>query len=762
MKNKQKGLACIQAIGRQLVRDGTILNGMIGFFLARVVIYGAFAPFGVAFLPIVSGRRLLAAVVGVCAGTVSRAATVDCLRYLAAAVMSTLLKRILQPLTWSRRITFAVGLTVLAIGTTGLVWLSTEGGSMLATLCLSAELLLSACATGIFGCAFDLIRKRRGIADREKRLLAALVTAALCATSLPTVSVGDTVVSVGRIAAAVAVLAAGYSARLYGGVFVGLLVGLTMDLTTAVSPIYTALYALGGVAVGCVPRKRRWQAAAYLVVTVAAVALLPQNVRITGTIWESAAAATLFTVLPRRYLALLPHVKSVGTEAHYEARLRRHMQAKLHGLAEVYEDVAKTVGTIPADSAVDEVEQFALACEMVCGTCQHWPLCCMEIAADKAAIRRMLARGSAEPEDFCTALRTRCPQLDAFCTCVTFSLRAGRERRLRSGCAAEARAVLSEQYGQIAALLDDEAIALSEDLRFERELERSVKKTVSRFGIDAEVIAYRDSAGQFHVELCAPTMQPLMARVDELAALLSQETGTPFGPPEQLEGRHLSCLSFTQLPAFACRIGATAEKRRGEAISGDCGTYFRGKNGCLYVILCDGMGSGTAAHEEAVRTVRLLESFLRAGIAPANAAEIIRSAANVRTDGEQFATIDVAVIDPRQSTLQTVKYRAAPTYLRRKRGDGYTVRIIGAQSSIAPDLLVSEAVKLVEGDMILLTSDGVTAACSCGDFCNCLVKLNCDHPRELSELVIKMARTDGECDDRTVIALSYEKTAAFV
>ena len=63
--------------------------------------------------------------------------------------------------------------------------------------------------------------------------------------------------------------------------------------------------------------------------------------------------------------------------------------------------------------------------------------------------------------------------------------------------------------------------------------------------------------------------------------------------------------------------------------------------------------------------------------------------------------------------------------------------------------------------MIVLTSDGVTAACSCEDFCTCVAKLHCDHPRELSELILKMARRDGEHDDRTVIALSYEKTAAF-
>jgi len=743
---------------------GTALTGAVGFFLARAVIYGALAPFGVAFLALpMRNLRATAAFVGVIAGSVSAAGTVDSLRYVAAALIVASVRFILRAFPWTRRYAFVAGLPLFSLAATGAVWLSINGTAPMSILFLCAELLLASSAACVLACAFGSVRKRRGSFARETRMIAVFTTVALCVSSLPVISADGASIAPGRIIASLLVIAAGYCAQLYGGVTVGLIVGLTMDLTTAISPIYTALYALAGAAAGLCPgRRHAWSAAAYIAATAVSVALLPQEVRQYGAILEAALAAVGFALLPKSYVALLPRTKRSRHEEHYEARLRRHMQAKLHGIAEAYEDIAKTVGDAPAEALVDETEQFAIACEMVCGNCRHWPLCCQEIARDKAAIRRMLARGSAEPEDFCTALRLRCPQIDAFCTCVTFSLRAGRERRLRNGEHAEARAVLSRQYGQIAALLDGEALSLSEELRFERELERSVKKLAARFGVVAEVIAYRDSAGQFHIELCAPTLQPLMGRVDELTAILNQQTGARFGPPEQLEGRHLSCLSYAEQPAYACRIGATAEKRRGEAISGDCGTYFYGKNNCLYVVLCDGMGSGTAAHTEAVRTVKLLESFLKAGIEPENAAEIIRSAASVRNDDGQFATIDIAVVDPRRSLLQTIKYRAAPTYLRRKTGGGYSVRVIGAKSSIAPDELVRESTKLAEGDMILLTSDGVTAACSCEDFCACVSKLHCDHPRELSELVLKMARRDGECDDRTVIALSYEKTAAFV
>ena len=70
-----------------------------------------------------------------------------------------------------------------------------------------------------------------------------------------------------------------------------------------------------------------------------------------------------------------------------------------------------------------------------------------------------------------------------------------------------------------------------------------------------------------------------------------------------------------------------------------------------------------------------------------------------------------------------------------------------------------EHVDLSEGDMIVMTSDGVTAGCSQPEFCACLKKLHCDNPRELSELLLRMAKTDDEHDDRTVIALYYSKNS---
>ena len=59
--------------------------------------------------------------------------------------------------------------------------------------------------------------------------------------------------------------------------------------------------------------------------------------------------------------------------------------------------------------------------------------------------------------------------------------------------------------------------------------------------------------------------------------------------------------------------GVAARKKDGETVSGDGGTYFKREDGTLYVLLCDGMGSGLAANRESNLALRLLEQFLQAG-----------------------------------------------------------------------------------------------------------------------------------------------------
>jgi stage II sporulation protein E len=273
--------------------------------------------------------------------------------------------------------------------------------------------------------------------------------------------------------------------------------------------------------------------------------------------------------------------------------------------------------------------------------------------------------------------------------------------------------MLSEQYVQIADILDGSAEKLGSDLHFDTDSEKLIRKKIKSWGIDCNVLCYRDKNGLMRVEICGKNLTELCVKTEELTLALSELININLSCPEQMMGKSLHALSFKEECGYTCAIGAAAEKRDKNSISGDCGTYFYGDDGKLNIILCDGMGSGAEAAKESKRTLKLVESFLRAGVEPKHAVKIINSAILCSNDSASFSTLDITVINPNSCVLTTIKCGAVQSYIRRERPKGgIGVLEIGArkssgfniQSLLSP---VCSQFQLKDGDMVILLSDGV-------------------------------------------------------
>ena len=102
-------------------------------------------------------------------------------------------------------------------------------------------------------------------------------------------------------------------------------------------------------------------------------------------------------------------------------------------------------------------------------------------------------------------------------------------------------------------------------------------------------------------------------------------------------------MGQTTLTALA---GVAASRRPGQSVSGDAGGWFRDERGVLWVVLCDGMGSGPEAAKDSRFAYRLLEQLLSSGIGPETALGTLGGALELRwecTGG--FATIDLLELD---------------------------------------------------------------------------------------------------------------------
>ena len=209
----------------------------------------------------------------------------------------------------------------------------------------------------------------------------------------------------------------------------------------------------------------------------------------------------------------------------------------------------------------------------------------------------------------------------------------------------------------------------------------------------------------------------------------------------------------------AAVAGIAARKKDGETVSGDAGTYFKRGDGTLYVLLCDGMGSGPQANRESSLALRLLEQFLQAGVETEHALVTLNSALALR--GEEaggFTTVDLLQVDLFTGDGVVFKLGAAPTYVRK----GGTVRRISgtslpagleAEERSAPDRF---PIHLSPGDCVVLVSDGVTGTEDDSWLRERLVKFDQGSPKELARDLITHS-PQGATDDSTALVIRLEK-----
>lgn len=203
-------------------------------------------------------------------------------------------------------------------------------------------------------------------------------------------------------------------------------------------------------------------------------------------------------------------------------------------------------------------------------------------------------------------------------------------------------------------------------------------------------------------------------------------------------------------------FSSSLRPRSGERLCGDQVEHFEVGDE-VYLLLCDGMGSGQDAHREAAMTVRLLRQFLEAGIQPAPALKTLNAAMKLR--GETcggFSTVDLAVMQRKNSSVVLYKCGAAPSYLKR----GGTVQRF---CSDAPPAGLSDSplppdqvrIPVQAGDFLVLVSDGI-ADQNCDEWLmNLLAGWNGDDAEDLTALILSESRSRKGLGDDCAVAVLH-------
>jgi len=729
---------------------------LLAAVLAGAVIPEECAPFAVALVGAAGcGVCGAAALVGACFGYLCLMGLTQGLRHAAACVLVFAVAyafydaRLLRQSWVMPAVTGAVTAFTQAVVRAQLGWDSRQA------VILALEAVLAGGAAAGYRWALLPLRERgeqtaSGSAPRWGILLL-LVTVCM---ALRGVAWGQ-VLSLGGVLAMLASVSVGWQGGAGMGAVSALGFGLGLDLTGQAAAVYTAVCPACAAAAGLCRGKKRWKGTAAGVLAALPLALWLESLGTAGgVLYEALCGCLLFQCLPERPLRRLGAWLAPEQPAAADRGSRQRMQQRLEQTSRAFSTLSRTLLSAlrPPRNDNDVAVVFDRAAGQVCSGCPMQNRCWTQeysatFGAMNDATAAMVARRRALPEDFPKHFADRCLHFSAYVQAVNEQYTALLYRRQYQTYVRENRAAVCRQYEQLSQLLSDAATELGEELAPDMVLTHRLRRYLEDRKLKARGEVLRDERGFVRVQAEGEDSAVLAGEtgVAELSALLRL--------PLRLERHQEGCVSLLQEEPLMAVAGVAARRRDGETVSGDAGTYFKREDGKLYVLLCDGMGSGAQANRESTLAVRLLEQFIRAGVSSRQALQTLSYALALRgEDCGGFTTVDLLQVDLFTGQALLLKMGAAPTFLRQK---GQVRRLAGERlpAGLEQEGQADEfSFTLEPGDCVLMVSDGVCPAEEDGWLRERLEAFDSESPKELARALLTQAPLPGT-DDRTALVI---------
>ncbi len=487
-------------------------------------------------------------------------------------------------------------------------------------------------------------------------------------------------------------------------------------------------------------------------------AIAPMEVFGVPLLWVAAVGACVLALLVPEQILNWLGVWS-APEAAADPRAQRVVRQKLEQTAKAFRtlyDSLRSAFRVPENDN-DVATVFDRAAGRQCRACALRDRCWKTdynttFTALNDATPAMVERGRAEARDFPRHFTDRCIHFPEFLSAVNEELTALFYRRQYNARIRESRAAVCRQYAQLSDLLGEAAAELSRELTPDNLGDRRLRNRLAELKLDVRTSVYRDGRGLLRVEAegpqCAALTRP--SRLKDLSGLL--------GVPLRVELEEEGAVSLIQQEPLMAVAGVAARKKNGETVSGDAGTYFKRHDGKLYLLLCDGMGSGPEANRESTLAVRLLEQLLQAGVDARRALTTLSSALALR--GEEtggFTTVDLFQLDLFTGEGELYKLGAAPTYIKKS---GSVQRLSG--KSLPAGLAEGDAsaldqfsLRLAPGDCVLMISDGVCSGLEDGWLREQFAKFDGESPKDLARDLVTQNLMETT-DDRTALVIRVD------
>ncbi len=472
---------------------------------------------------------------------------------------------------------------------------------------------------------------------------------------------------------------------------------------------------------------------------------------------SAAIGCALFAFLPTR---LLKRARLFGDGAKKAAliaqynRERRTLGNDLLTTAEIFGQMSRVMSRAGGMELDCDGYAKRLLSE-VCERCKYRADCkCGNFEVMERLVRRALEDGQTSVGGLPEEVLEHCRSIGGLIGKVNAFVEKNRDDLSRERAYTSAARLCSSQLGGAEGVMRRLGTRLVGDAVFDTAGEEKIVEELVYGGISCLGATVRQSGGDYEISVIVREAAFDKAKV---AAAMKKRYKRPFffvsSDTAYAPAGYVSARFKSGAPLDVV-FGASQIGKDGSGFIGDKYSFTRiGANGFMMAI-SDGMGTGKKASEISETAVSLVENYYRAGFDSAFVLSSVNRFLSLGREEINFSAMDILVLNLSTLGGDVIKIGSPP--MRIKRGTN-VARIgggslpLGALEEITP---YSESVRLEEGDMIVMVSDGVEDAFEEGALETLVSSQSTLNPQTLSRVVLDTALKNYggvQRDDMTVL-----------
>ena len=425
-------------------------------------------------------------------------------------------------------------------------------------------------------------------------------------------------------------------------------------------------------------------------------------------------------------------------------RNRLMLSNRLYELSGVFTEMASAFTSFGISQMTEEKAKLSFEKEIkasVCKNCENLLKCKKYEQEISIGIRKLLdigfAKGKLSLIDLPRETGDHCIHPNDLLYGLNRMLAQFRAYALEKENVVSSREMLAAEASGVSEILKDLALESGALLKYQSRLERRLGDNLMKKGFCASELLIYGEEERVSVSMILSMKE---FSLPELQSVIDKTLGFKMTLVDKNNiSEEKFYLSFKKSSGFDAVFGIAKAVKDGSAVSGDTHSVIRINEEKFLVALSDGMGSGENAEAVSSVSLSLIESFYKAGMDSGLILSTVNKLLSINTE-DSFTALDISVIDLKTCSADFIKYGAPYGFIV---NDG-AVKIVESNSlplGILSDLRPSVChTELSDGDMILLTTDGISDAFGgSSEIIDFLRKVPALNPQTLSEQVLNRA-----------------------